>query len=1024
MNELEKRYSKLFGFIIIVCIIFIGRLLFLNVVKGEEYTKLAENSIYKKIINPAPRGEIRDRNGILLAGNRPIFVVQISKNTKTSLKERNESALRIYNILKEGNEAIIDEFPIILEGDNYKFSFDEDIKKFKRDYNIPEDYDAKQSLIMIADIASADDLNKIDTTKPLSEVQKKINENGYYPPISVGEEVEFTRELEKRQWLYGYGISDNDISAEDAFFEIIESQDIDEELSPADARKILVISDAIKSKGYLQYEPVTIAKDISQKTVAKINENVVQLSGVSIQVQPQRYYPQGSLSSHILGQIGKISDSDNLLEDKEKYGKNDIVGKAGIEKSFESYLKGANGYEEVQTDASGKKISEIGSKDPVPGSTVYSSIDAKLQKVAEDALEKSLTAIRTGGTFNSEYGNYKINSPHPEAKSGAIVVLDVNTGKVLAMASYPGYDPNIFTAGLTKEQYESLQPENPNDPLSPKPQFNIATMTTVQPGSIFKMITGLAALEEGLDSNYVIEDKGVIEIGGQKFGTFAWNQYRQLQGMQDMISAIKVSNNYYFYCISVGYNFAKEEKIPGLGNMNEKQIIEMSKKFGLDQKTGIEIFEVKGSVPDKESKYQVTKQALRRDITSKMENSFIDINSDNEIYPQRIEEIVGWIDENPPRAEIINRLRKLNVRSESLEPVADLVKYTYYNSATWKTGDIFNISIGQGANSYTPLQIANYVSAIANGGKLNKVSIIDKIVDNQTGTEYIVEPESSQISLKNTNNLSPLREGMLQVSKAGSARELFANFPIDVASKTGTAEKEGYIPTIDEKQYLLRHLGDYAVNRQEVLNLAKKYQKEDNGRYEEHIYIRSAILNLNKRLNHDRIDRFKQKYDSFAWFVAFAPYDKPEIAVVTLLFQAGSGTFAGIPSREVIGYYMGISNRQVQLKDENKNTSIILEHGKENTEKKYVDNTVVEPLETQNIYQESPSQPPVINQSPIQTQQQAPEEVENNQQNISEENIDAILEETDKQIEEVAPNETPIFESPSDGENENVQLPQ
>lgn len=955
-NNFKDIYTKIILFVFSICVIFVFRILFLNIVKGEEYRNIANNSIYKNIIKVTPRGEIRDRNGILLAGNKPVFTVQMTKNQISDNETLNKLSLKLYNILHENNENIIDNFPIKITNGKFTYTYDQDVADFKKTNGIPENYNAKDSFFFIVNKAEQNIGLDINKDQDIFKVQKILNDNGIYPPISVGNEIEFTSILEKNEWLYNYAITESDTTPEEAFKKIREKQKIPAELSDIDARKILVISDAIKSKGYLQYEPVTIARDISQTTVSIIDEDIVSLPGVSIEIEPLRYYPQGNLASHILGQIGKISSYDTDLLEDERYTKSDYVGKSGVEKAFESELKGVNGYEKVMTDARGNRLHDIEKLDPKPGNTVYLSIDAYLQKVAEDSLKETLDAIRVGGTIKSKWGDYEIKNAYPNATSGAIVVLDVKTGKVLAMTSYPGYDPNMFISGLTKEQYNSLQPPNPNDPLSPKPQFNVATMTTVQPGSIFKMITGLAALEEGLDENYIIEDKGVIEIGGRKFGTLMWNQYKELQGPQNMVSALKDSNNYYFYCIASGFNYANDQPIPGLSNMNEEKVIDIARRFGLDDKTGIEIYEVKGSVPDKNLEYNLIKKALYNDIKNQMENSFNDINSENKLYDQRINEIVSWIDENLERWEIIERLKKLNVKSNQLDRIADLLKYTYFRSATWTVGDIFNISIGQGGQTYTPLQMANYVSSLSNGGYLNKVSIVDKILDINSGVENRYKPQNTRIPLDNYSHLEPLMRGMLAVSRDGSAKVVFGDFPIAVGSKTGTAEKEGYIPTKNEEQYLIQHMSSYDVDKDEVLKLANEMSESDNNKYKFYIYMREAIKKLNKSITDDTIDRFKPTYDPFGWCVAFAPYDDPQIAVATILFQGGSGTNACFPTREVIAEYMGLNDKKPILNEESTNRGVKVEQTEENQEKIY--DFEMPTYENVQTYRETPYIPP------------------------------------------------------------------
>lgn len=1034
-NEVNKRFSYIHKFIMIICIILCMKIMYLNIIEKEHYSMVADDSIYKDIVIPAPRGEIRDRNGVLLAGNKPIFTVKISKNeieqfakTNKQKKEKlNEVSAKLETILTKNKESIEDSFPIIIDKDEYKFYFDEEIRKWKESNNIEQEKTAKESFYIVAEkyIKQAGismDLKSASTF----EVQTMLNDAGIYPPISIKDNMEFTKILDKQQWLMNYGINTKDINAKDAFAKIRENRLIDASLSDVDARKILVIVDAVISKNYLQYEPTLIAKDISQKTVASIKENIVDLYGVSVDVEPLRYYPQGNLGAHIIGQIGKISTQDEHYLEDDRYSKADYVGKSGVEFVYEKHLKGTNGYEKVLVDSVGRKIQNIDYQDSVPGKAIYLSMDVKLQKVAETALEKTLKTLQVGGVYDSKWGDMKLRGAtrvYKNANAGAIVALDVKTGKVLAMASYPSYDPNMFTTGLTKAQYESLQPENPNDPLSPKPLFNAATMTAVQPGSTFKMVSALAGLENGLNPYYSIEDKGVIEVGGVPFGNWLWNETRQTQGFENVITALRDSNNYYFYCISVGHNYATDEKIP-MGDMrNGKSILEMAQKFGLDQKTGIEIYEVVGKIPDPRVKYEQQKASLKRDITNHMKDKFKDIKSDSPIYKERIETIISWIDENPSRAEIIKRLRTLKVKDAELEKIADLLKYTYFIHANWSTGDIFNMVIGQGEHQYTPLQIANYISAIANGGYINKVSVIEKLVDNQTGVEEVIENVRREVKLGNKGNLEYIKQGMIDVTDEGTAKDIFANFPIRVAAKTGTAETQGKIPTKDEVGYYLSHLADYGVDKTQVLELAKKLKSESKYNYKEEYYIQSAILELNPNLTLDNLNAYKETYADYSWFVAYAPYDNPQIAVVTLLFQGGSGGHAGPATRDVIAQYMGINDEEVLLNDEKDDLKIQTE--KENIVKKEEYVPPVEPIYTQPVYTppQTPKPPPKVDQQAPkepQIQDTAPpsqEQVENtNQKNQEQPQQEQIQQQAEPpketKVEEPVEEDVPIFEEP------------
>lgn len=881
----------------------------MTIIQGDDYYSVAENKVYKKIESQAPRGEIRDKNGILLAGNKPSFTVLISQNELVK-DNINDTAIRLMKIFRDNNEKVEDEFPIKVDGnENFYFVFENKINQWKEQNNIEGTKDAKESFDTVVENLKDSGVIEVLEQDSALDLQKKINDSGYYPPISVSK-WQFSEDIKKEEWLAKYKIKDVDIDAKSAYELIKKYYDISESIDESKVRDIMLIRDLLKSKGYYQYEPVKIATDISQKTVSVIEELSIEIPGVTVQISPKRYYPNGSLASHILGQIGRISTQEEIAKfvNEKKYNSSDIIGKTGIERKYESLLKGENGYRRVQVDAFGRLINSIDSKSPIAGDTVYLTIDSELQKVAEESLKNTLELIQSGGTYKSEWGDVKLRKNktiYEKAKSGAVVALDVKTGEVLAMASYPDYDPNLFTTGVSASDMQNLMPENINDPLSPKPLYNIASMTSVQPGSIFKMITGLAALENGLDPNYKIKDQGFIEVGGRKFGCWIWNDYGGKHKDEDIVAALRDSCNYYFYCISVGYDYAKEKPIPV--QMNASKILDMAKLFGLDELTGIQIEEVSGKVPDPNQKLKETKKSLYDSINAKMRNYFDDIISSNPLYEERINIIISWMEENPSRNEMIKRMKALNVKEEFVVEIAEYVKYSYFNQGVWRTGDTLNLSIGQGAHAYTPLQIANYISAIANDGYLNKVTVVDKIQSYNSKTITNIERESKELPL-NKVNLEYIRKGMIDVTDEGTAKEIFQNFPIKVAAKTGTAQKSGKIPAINEEEYLLSHLSDYKVNRLQTIDLAKQLEEDSAESLASHRYLRRAILELNPSLTDDEINQFKDNYDNFAWFVSYAPHDNPQIAVVALVFQGGSGGYAGPIAREIIAKYFDLGH--------------------------------------------------------------------------------------------------------------------
>ena len=987
MEERKKvdRLSIIKNLILVAFVVILVKILYMTTFKYEHYTELAENKTYKQLLIKAPRGEIKDRYGRLLAGNKNLFTVQVSgdeikRKDSNGKSMANDICLKLINLLEKNNEEYIDEFPIYIQNGKYYYTFDKNIREYKNNNNIPQELDAKESFYYLVDqLVSEGVLTQDDRKLEVSKLQKKLNENGYYPPILVSKWL-FTEQKNKQDWLESYGIEDSKITAKKAFYEIRNNKNykIDKNLSDSDARKILVVRDLIKSQGYSQYNPITIATDISQKTISQLEESAIELPGVSVAVEPVRYYPNTTLASHILGHMGKMpsGQEDKYLnrEEGKTYSKGDTVGISGIEKSYEEQLRGVDGYKKVQVDALGRITRELDVSEPKSGDTVYLSIDKDLQEDTENALKGVLEALRVGGTYKSKYGNKTFSSAAKNAASGAVIAIDAKNGDVLSMASYPNYDPNKFVNGISYEDYQALQPKNKNDVLAANPQVNLATQGVFQPGSTFKMVTGMAAIDNGLSPNYAIQDTGVIRLGGPKSRPFAdliWHKSRSNHGYTDLYKAIQESCNIYFYTIGSGKNYTGG-KDPSV-KVGAKGIIEYAKKFGLDDYTGLneEIDERKGSVPNMAAKLETTKTLLRDYLTKEMANDFTDISKSKnpKEYESRIEEIVSWADETKTvgRVEAMERLTKMKVKEDRVETLADSIVFSYLNFAKWSTADTFNISIGQGENQYTPAQMARYVAAIGNGGNLVELSVVDRVISNDYNNVDIDENKVEKIDFNNPEKLKDLIEGMKRVSTQGSGKGIFGpNYPISVASKTGTAEKSGKISTENEVEYLKSHMSSYGVSLDEAVKLAEKMKKakekelteerineikeelkrkdlkeEERKSLEEELkdgvnvkledtdkvnasYLRKAIKELNPKITDEKIDSYKESYKSFAWAVAVAPADDPEIAVVAMIPQGESSSNAMLLIREVLGSYFDLDNNKGEKNNKNdENTGTI-----------------------------------------------------------------------------------------------------
>lgn len=693
-----------------------------------------------------------------------------------------------------------------------------------------------------------------DNIKYYSQIEllKYVN-----PSISINE-WEYTPLRNKKNWINNnveFDEETDDYSAKKVFEMLRESLKIPEEINDYDMRNMMVIRERYNIKSYLSYHPVDICYSISQKTVAMISERHHELNGINIEIEPLRYYPQYESASHIIGYLGKIAQDYELHEYvvEKGYSTDDIIGKTGLEEKFEDYLRGDKGKKTVEVNNVGRTIRSVSSEAPVPGDDLYLTLDLRLQKKAEESLKKGLEKIREGGVFESEWGDFQFRDKYENAYSGALVALDVKTNEVLALANYPAYDLNLFSTGITTENWNSLLNDSKN-PLAPRPLYNIAMLTAIQPGSTFKMITSLAALEKGVNPNTTVYCAGTMKVGDRDFRCWIYNMFGGRHGSQTMYQAIMNSCNFYFYTTVLGENLATHQK--HTVKVDAEDIIEMASKFGLDSKTGIEIDipqEASGGVPSIEGKKSGIRVYLRLFLEANIERYLndgvvIDASMKNEI----IEEIASWIDRDElmTRAEVYEGLLALNLNpdktNDNYVPLVDIIKYSYLNQATWTVGDNLNISIGQGNNAYTALQMANYVSSIASGLRRN-VSVVKEIKTyDGKKTDYIPLRESEKIELSDDSYLDIVKHGMKLVSYDDNAKP-FAIFPVEVGSKTGTAQNQGINPETG------------------------------------------------------------QPYDDFAWYVAFAPYDDPQIAVACVLFEGGSGRYPIPIVREVIGEYLKIN---------------------------------------------------------------------------------------------------------------------
>ena len=459
-----------------------------------------------------------------------LFNLQIVHGAK--YREESNTRLTRESTLEATRGEILDRSGNVLVSSSQKFNLE--LYKSKIDTNA-----LKDSILKIIQVLEKYNVSYVDSF-----------------PIKI-DPFEYTiADTNLSNWKSNNGIDEN-ATAEEAFYKFKDKYKI-QNTDISEIRKIIAIRYAIVQEGYSSTKSLTIAKDIPREAVAEFSEEGDEFPGINISVQPVRQYKQGTLASHILGYASKIG-SEEYQKKKDEYNQNDIIGKTGIEAVFEKYLKGKNGTKQIDMAVDGTITAEVVEKEAVAGSNVVLTIDSQLQKIAEEALKDNIEKIKNGG-FGKSY----------DAKGGSCVVMNVKTGEVLAMASYPDYNPQSFADGISNEEWKSYN-ENKSYPL-----LNKCIQSAYEPGSIFKMVTAIAGLESGnISLTEKINDTGVYKKYGAEWKCWYYTDYHRGHGYLNVIGAIEKSCNFFFYETA--------------DRMGIDTLDKYATYFGLGRKTGIEL---------------------------------------------------------------------------------------------------------------------------------------------------------------------------------------------------------------------------------------------------------------------------------------------------------------------------------------------------------------------------------------------------------------------------------------------------
>lgn len=507
----------------------------------------------------------------------------------------------------------------------------------------------------------------------------------------------------------------------------------------------------IQNKKLDGYKPIVILSNINDELRAIISEHQNQLSGISVTLNSHRFYPEKTLAGQPLGYVREISKEEIPILNKYPdalaagflYQQGDIIGKMGVERSYDYWLRGVEGKEQVEVDSSSRPIEKKILQDPEVGKTVQLTLDADLQKVVQDKLDEVITDIK---------------KEHPRAEAGSAVIIDVNTGKILAMASRPYMDPNDLIGTISQETSDKYFTNKA------AASFNRVISGVYPPGSTFKMVTAMGGLTLNVTTpQEMIYDSmsslGPAQIQSQGFPEWGGHNF----GNVNLSRAIALSSDIYFEVIG-NRIFQKDPE----------ELKRIASQFGLGEYSGIDLpGESKGVVPSaqwkhdyflplEEKKYN---EALSR-IDAEYTLKFASADDKTKKQLERAKEA-----EKKEQLNLFNQRKAINV--------------------DWRPSDSFNNAIGQGLNSYTPLQLANYVATMVNGGIRYQPYIVDKIIDPINGT--VVKQNQPKVLDKvdiSPQILDEVKRGMGSVTSGeGTAAFLFRDIPqFTGGGKTGTAQ--------------------------------------------------------------------------------------------------------------------------------------------------------------------------------------------------------------------------------------------
>ncbi|MEG1548447.1 MAG: penicillin-binding transpeptidase domain-containing protein [Clostridia bacterium] len=804
----------------------------ITLAEGSDMSEKATDRMLRDIAVKGKRGRILDRNGIVLAYSKTSYNVEFfrdaDKREDYDSAIYTESLIKAIAIIEAGGGKTIDTSYIRMDPNGALYF----------DWGVTSD-DAIMSRYKNYCDALGFKIKDVNITKPQSE-------------------------WDISKWP----------TAEYCYLRLRDLWYIPDEMPYQEAIKLISIRQEVALNNYRAYEPITIAYDVSLDVVAEINMHSDELVGLQTAQSTTRVYPRGMTAAHIVGYLSRNATKE--MVEQQGYAYSDFIGMSGIEASMEQYLTAATtehqGERVVEVNKNGSIIREISSKPATDGDDVMLAMDYQLQVVTEKALETligkisnevqgGLLAKNENGKYSKAYGGDM--SKIKTAKTGAIVVMDVNTGQVLAMASYPSFDPNWFIQGLSTQQSKELFESDMA--AATTPMRNKAISAKLAPGSIFKMVTGVAGvvegvigLEERVDDKYFYYIMNADGEKTEKNAPHCWNRNSSEHSQQNLSDAIKNSCNYYF--CEVAYRL-------GIKSLNE-----WAGKFGLTDPTGIELGgEATGIVggqtvmfdnnlKDEDGELSITKQKtslpglIYSNLCEKLKQylAFRSMEIDEEavktcaLHLMELQD--GSMDNKGP---IVRRILADELElPEGVTLVQPWVREitSLLSEIQWKPTYTIRSGYGQGVSLVTPVAVARYVSAIANEGTVYDAHIVNRIIAPDGTIVKQVEPSVfntlDEVSPQVWDAVKTGLKGVVSPEDFGTASKAFTKAFYDkykdkLSGKTGTAQ------------------------------------------------VGASTIDI----------------ENTSWFVTFTPRENAEIAIVVCVPNGYSGTSSASAVEEILKYY-------------------------------------------------------------------------------------------------------------------------